>query len=125
MAIGKRYKIALGLLAFTLFGWAGCAMAQPGPSKAAPMAKGISNFSWHDGKRTRTVWMRSDMVAEFPKPGTRSLSGDGPPVSGATSLPVRGNLRLWKLPVGVNATTVKNLSLGSRSDSFSPVFLAP
>jgi hypothetical protein len=97
-------------------------LSSPIVTKAVRFAQ--QGHRWYDGEHLKTAWLNPKLVAEFP-PGAAQESPVSGPYPGAIVLEQpSAHIRIWRLPVGIDAVSVLN-DLDSRPNQaakYSPVF---
>jgi hypothetical protein len=100
--------------------------ASPGyGATATPLSE---TYTWHDGERTRTIWLNPRRFVEFDSPAReRSVVGriypQAKPLNGSTE-PKRG-VRIWRVEPDARLDArdmVKTLMASAPGTRFSPVF---
>lgn len=76
-----------------------------------------TKMTWYDGKHKRSVWLKSDLLAEFPANG--KLSRQSTVAAGEYKLiSERGSVRIWQTKTNLNTAGQQR----SASQNLTPVF---
>ncbi|MEE8379670.1 MAG: hypothetical protein V3R49_04795 [Gammaproteobacteria bacterium] len=80
------------------------------------------SYTWYDGDRERTVWLNSQLVAEFnPHAESRDILKEAYS-SAEEVLSQRASIRIWKMGNNVTAkSAIQNLKSSSVGSQYSPV----
>ena len=130
----KMHARQLGLL-FAILALCGCAVSEAAAGKldavpgdgdtATPLTE---PYTWHDGERTRTIWLNPRRIVEFDSPAReRSVVGRIYPqaksLNGSTER--KRGVRIWRVEPDARLDAremVKNLMAQAPGARFSPVF---
>lgn len=80
------------------------------------------SYTWHDGDKTRTVWLNPRLIAEFDL-NQKNRSAVMAAYASAEEVPSRhGSIRIWKLTNTVTVkAAIKTLKSSSANGKYSPI----